>query len=257
MTPYVNIDNPSNHWVGKKPCATLVTWTPRPLETMLHAWEFAKGIKRKEPATREELVSFFRRSITDWIPVGEFVHFTFECHFIPRALLDQMTRHRHWSFFVQSMRVADMSYFAKEGEYFVPDSASVDPNTKYWYDCAMSMAEHAYRKLVDAGVPREDARGVLPLHVQTKLVVGFNLRAFYEGVRKRTCLILQQEYWAPLLNCMRQELVAKVDPELAFIFQPPCDMNNTCITKIEQEERLSGRDPNPPCVKYDAKRNIS
>lgn len=272
-----NLETPSIHNVGPKPKATLLSWTPKPLYTMWYAWEFCKdkdfsskygaplplGWKivdagsRKEP-TREELVSFFRKAIIDWMPISEFVHFTFVCENIPRALMDQMTRHRLWSFFVQSMRVADVgSTFATDDAYFTPDAIAADPDTLGNYNATMHVAQTRYRQLRSAGVPIEDARGVLPLHTNTKMIVGFNLRAFQQAVEKRTCWILQQQYWAPLLVSMRQELVDKVDPELAFIFAPPCELRGKCITAIEQEYRLAGKDPNPPCPKYDPKRGGS
>lgn len=264
-----NLETPSIHKRGPKPTARLVACTPDPLFTVWYAWHFSRDqdftdahgydpdVTRNSRVMRpsdKELEQFFKQAISEWAPVTELVHFTFACSNVPRALLDQMTRHRLWTFFVQSMRVANMADFYLCREFFIPDAVTeVGREAEEMYDDAMKDAAAHYRKLLGVGVPIEDARGVLPLHCNTRLIVGCNMRAFKDAVQKRTCWILQQQYWAPLLASMRNELVMKVHPMMAELFAAPCELpGGKCLTWIEQEYRMRGEDPNPPCPKHPA-----
>lgn len=58
----------------------------------------------------------------------------------------------------------------------------------------MQMIASAYSELRKAGIPAQDARGVLPTNVLTNIIAGGNLRAFADMVGKRLNLRVQDEY---------------------------------------------------------------
>jgi hypothetical protein len=208
---------------------------------------------RRPPLPPEEETEFFQRLIKDWTGIPEMVQFTFTFRVIPEALLGQLARHRFGKLFVRSARVFPAGSFAEEGRYFQPDSCSDrvgNPKAALAYNAAMKAAQDAYAALVDAGVPLEDARGVMPMHALYDMTFTMDLKSLTELVQKRSCLILQQQYWAPLLASMRDELCQKVDSRLSYIFTPPCEFRGACISPMEQELRCQGKDPNEPCPIY-------
>ena len=118
----------------------------------------------------------------------EAVQFTFLIEGVSRAIANQMTRNR-FSFFAQeSLRFAVAEDWAAE----VPLPPSLagqrdeDPAVMMWRR-ALNHAEDSYAALVGAGMPAEEARGVLPLDITTRLHWVVSLRTLLTEAGKRTC----------------------------------------------------------------------
>ncbi len=80
-----------------------------------------------------------------------------------------------------------------EYEFTIPESILEDPFLAYqWYDL-MRDARDLYIKSVQTGVPKEDARFILPQAVRTKIVVTMNLREFKHFLGLRACERAQWE----------------------------------------------------------------
>lgn len=95
---------------------------------------------------------------------------TFEVSGISRACANQFTRHRLASFVQESQRYVD-----------VRGRALVRPPTLSDEDWAKARELYAqavalYEELLARGVPKEDARFVLPIGAETRLVVTANFR---------------------------------------------------------------------------------
>lgn len=168
----------------------------------------------------------------------EHITYTFAIEGVSRALLAQLTRHRHLSFSVQSQRYVRMGSADKIGgfDYVTPPSAQ-DPdrtvdyyesytkwhglkantNAQEIFDDAMTVAQETYDKLRDAGVPPEDARMVLPNAAACNLVMTGNLRTFLDFYAKRRPGNGAQHEIADLAVKIRDEIV-KVDGWLAPYF---------------------------------------
>jgi thymidylate synthase (FAD) len=134
----------------------------------------------------------------------EHLSFTFAIEGVSRALLAQLTRHRvGFSYSVQSQRYVKFGSGDRSGgmEYVIPQTVTEDktadmydfvygtpmsnrPSTDIFAE-AMQMAQQAYDKLREAGVPAEDARAVLPQASACNLVMTANLRAILEFYSKR------------------------------------------------------------------------
>lgn len=159
----------------------------------------------------------------------EHITYTFAVEGVSRALLAQLTRHRHLSFSVQSQRyvrmgsadkIGGMSYVKPtsvtsdkvigEGEFFQTDADEL-------FTEAMTAAQTAYDLLREAGVPPEDARMVLPNAAACNLVMTGNLRTFLDFYAKRRPGNGAQWEIADLAVRIRDEIV-KVDPWLAAYF---------------------------------------
>lgn len=125
----------------------------------------------------------------------EFLDYTFEIQGVSRAFTHQFVRTRTGSYAQQAQRVVDMSGF----EYITPDYL-LDPKTEIEQQClecyqdTMSMISTGYGALVEAGVPKQDARGLLPTNICTNIIAKFNLRTLADLAGKRDNSRAQGEY---------------------------------------------------------------
>ena len=149
--------------------------------------------------------------------VWEHLNFTFHISGVSRALLAQLSRHRHISLSVRSQR-----YCSEEGfGYVTPDVIAKDGIENMVYDEIMEDLRDAYRTLQTDGIPNEDARSVLPNACCTELYMTANARALIEMSRLRLCTRAQKE-----IRELFQELkkgVANVAPMVADLMVPKCE----------------------------------
>ena len=87
-----------------------------------------------------------------------------------RATMAQITRHRLISFDVQSMRYVTM---ANNNNFLVPTGTD---ETSSLYESSYHFAKQYYNLLLDSGVPKEDARMVLPIGTVVNIVASMNAR---------------------------------------------------------------------------------
>ncbi len=123
--------------------------------------------------------------------VLEHVGMTFGVKGMSRACMAQITRHRLVSFDIQSQRYVDFSDLDRD-QFNVPESFVADDVKsregrkeidlskeerleKYWNLVEESLS--FYRDMVDAGVPKEDARMGLPIGTRVNATMSMNLRA--------------------------------------------------------------------------------
>ncbi|WP_433943640.1 FAD-dependent thymidylate synthase [Paenibacillus sp. SN-8-1] len=149
----------------------------------------------------------------------EHITYTFAVEGVSRALLAQLTRHRHLSFSVQSQRYVRMGSADKSGGFDYVTPVSINENAEAYrvYDVAMNELQSVYDELRAAGVPTEDARMVLPNAATCNLVMTGNLRTFLDFYAKRRPGNGAQWEIANLAVHLRDEIV-KVDPWLAPYF---------------------------------------
>ena len=141
-------------------------------------------------AKKETLVDHLMRSGH----YGPFEHptATFAVEGVSRACMAQLTRHRHASFDVMSMRYVDLSGADPHERFTYPNSfedeevvsregvdevtMSAEERTEI-ADDVYRRCKEGYEELVDAGVPKEDARMLLPIGTQVNLTFSMNARA--------------------------------------------------------------------------------
>jgi thymidylate synthase (FAD) len=163
----------------------------------------------------------------------EHITYTFAIEGVSRSLLAQLTRHRQFSFSVQSQRYVKFGSGDKSGgfDYVTPPSLhgkvtdserlrgyDEDSGQSIFthvtatevYDDAMETLQSVYDRLRRAGVPSEDARFVLPNAAACNLVMTANLRAILEFYGKRKRGNGAQWEIAELADHLRAE-VTKVD----------------------------------------------
>ncbi len=135
----------------------------------------------------------------------EHASFTFAAQGVSRALLAQITRHRIASFMVQSQR-----YVKKEAlDYVIPPTIkALGAEAEERYARQMDVCMGFYREWLEAGLPAEDARFVLPNGAETRMVFTMNARELNHFFALRCCGRAQWEIrdlaWTMLGMCLRE-----------------------------------------------------
>lgn len=103
----------------------------------------------------------------------EHASYTFAVDGVSRALTHQLVRHR-----IASFNQQPSSYVKFKGDIPMvkPASVAADPECNRLFDEAAAAVAEAYRALVAAGIPAEDARYLLPNACETKIVITMNVR---------------------------------------------------------------------------------
>ncbi|TCL74301.1 thymidylate synthase (FAD) [Hydrogenispora ethanolica] len=177
-------------------------------------------LEKLTPERMERLLGQLRESGHD-SPI-EHASFSFGIEGVSRALTHQLVRHRIASFSQQSQR------YVKNGDFetIVPPSVARDPGAQAAFTAAMDQIRTAYRELLAAGIPAEDARFVLPNACETKIMVTMNARSLINFLEIRACTRAQWEIRA-LALAMRDEL-RQVAPLLFRLAGPSCETRGYC-----------------------------
>lgn len=152
----------------------------------------------------------------------EHATFTFSIEGVSRALTHQLVRHRIASYSQQSQRYVDENRF----EFIVPPSVAANSAALAEFSGAMEMAAAAYHRLAEMGIPREDARFVLPNACETKIVVSMNARALLNFFAHRICRRAQWE-----IRLLAEAMLDEVRPVAPVLFEvagPSCETEGVC-----------------------------
>jgi len=148
---------------------------------------------------------------------GPFEHAqaTFAVEGVSRSCMAQITRHRHVSFDVQSMRYVSFDDVdpeaVREGELVVTPPSATDPDwigrnqqkasvsdeefeerTEIFKD-TIEQAVESYQELLELGMPPEDARFVLPIGTKVNIVMSMNARMLMHVADMRAAADAQWE----------------------------------------------------------------
>ena len=194
---------------------TLLYHTPDPERAVATAARLCYapvgGRELMETLTDERI----RKVLTTIMASGHFstlehASYTFSVEGVSRALTHQLVRHRLASFNQQSQRYVK---FKEEPQVVRPASVDATPQTAEAFDAAIEACWQAYDALVQAGVPAEDARYVLPNACETKIVVTMNIRELLHFFENRCCNRAQWE-----IRELAWKMLELVRPTAPFIF---------------------------------------
>lgn len=168
--------------------------------------------------------------------VTEHASFSFAISGVSRALTHQLVRHRLASYSQQSQRYVDMNEF----EYVTP--ASMDGRVIVEYDFfrnrngyvpiremfadIMENLRRYYKRMIDAGIPEEDARYILPNATCTNIVVSVNARELRHMAEERMCARAQWEIRELVTKMV--ELAKEVAPTLFEGVGARCEQLGYC-----------------------------
>ncbi len=148
--------------------------------------------------------------------------YTFAVEGISRACSHQLVRHRVASFSQQSQRYIPMKRLRER----VVTPESVKEGSQDSFNGFISQASETYLRLVEGGVPREDARFVLPNAAETSLLMTMDGAALMHFFGLRCCNRAQWEVRALADQLLAQ--VRSVEPEIFSKAGPYCYQLGYC-----------------------------
>ena len=178
------------------------------------------------------------------LSVMEHVSFTFSISGVSRVLTHQLVRHRMASYSQQSQR-----YVKQKTDVVIPYTIKGEYRDKY--EKMIDNIFSFYKEMVDNGIPKEDARYILPNATYTTIVMTMNFRELYHTASLRLCFRAQWE-----IRRMFEEIakeVSKADPFLGGMLVPTCKILGYCpeektcgymptLNELLQKEREKGRE---------------
>lgn len=154
--------------------------TPEPEKVIEKAGRVAHQSFDKE--TPDSHIKFIRMLIKlGHTSVLEHAVASFKISGVSRSLTHQLVRHRIASYTQKSQRYVDESTF----EYVTPDKIKENEVALNLYNNFMNHCKETYKKLKELGIPKEDARFVLPNATKTEIVLTANLREFRHMISLR------------------------------------------------------------------------
>lgn len=192
-----------------------------------------------------------------------------------------------WSAFPNGANRREEINLARDS--FVERYGTDADKARYEWEKALLVSEQAYRKLVDSGIPAEDARGLLPTNITTRIKYNTNLRALLDHIGLRTCTQAQFE-WRGVAMQMMQALQAYGETQryavngakggygeksmvmrrsqwqyeaIASLFSPICYRKGKCTMKASFDRKCSIRERvdqnaaiNRPSTEWDKPRDV-
>ena len=175
----------------------LVKYTPNPEETVANAARLCYSDNYAVDVKVKNVDKFIEKLVAlgHYSPF-EHASFTFAIDGISRACSHQLVRHRVASYSQRSQRYVSENQF----EYVIPKTiealkgGSDGFNGLYdKYQRAMNYIQGFYEWLVLNGIPKEDARYVLPNATCTSIMVTMNARSLMNFFKLRCCNRAQWE----------------------------------------------------------------
>lgn len=168
--------------------------------------------------------------------VFEHATFTFSLEGISRVATHQLVRHRIASYSQRSQRYVDESAF----DYVVPPSVKAKPEAKRLFEEFVEHSREVYKRLVEMGVDREDARFLLPQAVETKIIVTMNARELMHFFTLRCCNRAQWE-----IREVAKKMLSEVKRVAPVLFEDagpaclrgPCSEGEYSCGKAEEVRR--------------------
>ena len=166
--------------------------------------------------------------------VLEHASFTFGIEGISRVTTHQLVRHRIASFSQQSQR------YVSHTERFsavIPPTIANHPEVLARFESQLAALHQAYAEMVEAGIPAEDARYILPNATETKIIVTMNARELLHFFELRCCERAQWEIRAMAVEMLK--LAKSVAPVIFREAGPgcltgPCPEGQFCCGKTTE-----------------------
>ncbi|MGC8940012.1 MAG: FAD-dependent thymidylate synthase [Candidatus Bathyarchaeia archaeon] len=149
--------------------------------------------------------------------VIEHASFTFSIEGVSRSMTHQLVRHRIASYTQQSQRY--VAYDTIE-RFVTPPCIADNAEAKKIFDATLEEISEAYKKLLELGVPKEDARFILPNAAKTNIIVTMNARELRHFFNLRCCNRAQWEIREVAIEMLKQ--AKKAAPALFENAGPTC-----------------------------------
>ena len=152
----------------------------------------------------------------------EHASFTFAIEGISRVASHQLVRHRMASYSQQSQRYVEQS----GARCVVPPTVAANGEANSLFEAQAEAAHDTYEKLVALGIPKEDARFILPHGAETRIVVTMNARELHHFFELRLCRRAQWEIRGLAREMLKE--VRRAAPLLFAAAGPSCVVTGKC-----------------------------
>lgn len=209
-----------------KPKARLIDYTENPERNVAISARLCYS--KKDPSqlmdemSRQEIEELVRKVINmGHTSTLEHTYFYFHIQ-CSRVTSHQLVRQRIGASYSQRSQ----RYVSEEDfDYIVPPTITKNPTAYNIYRKKIEELQMTYQQLLEQGIPKEDARFILPA-IKTNLVVSYNARSLLHFFRLRTCTRAQWEIRTIAKQMLKE--VKKVAPVLFEKAGPPCETDNYC-----------------------------
>ncbi|MDR1966709.1 MAG: FAD-dependent thymidylate synthase [Synergistaceae bacterium] len=188
-----------------------------------------------------EKIRHFLKLLRDAGHLSPFEHasFTYAIEGVSRVATHQLVRHRVASYSQQSQRYVTMG----PPRCVVPPSIEGNAEAVEIFGSQAAEAHSAYERMIALGVPKEDARFILPHGWETSIIVTMNSRELRHFFALRLCRRAQWEIRSVARRML--ELVFAMAPELFDASGPPCVSGgctelNSCGSPFSSTEEVLG-----------------
>ena len=168
----------------------------------------------------------------------EHASYTFAVDGVSRALTHQLVRHRIASFNQQSQRYVK---FTDGVPVVKPGTVAANEEAGRIFDETVDAIEAAYARLLELGVPAEDARYLLPNAAESKIVITMNVRELLHFFSLRCCNRAQWE-----IREMAHRMLELARPTAPYIF---LDAGAGCVRGACPEGKMTCGRPYPKVVR--------
>jgi len=213
---------------------TLINWTTNEIDTVYSAaklctnkldyWEnIVESIKISDKI-KKKLIQIIVES--GHHSVLEHINLTFGISGISRASGRQLLRSRIASFTEKSQRYVEMDDIC----FIKPESISRNSKTNLAFDKLMADIQNMYDEMIELGIPKEDARFILPNATPTDMVITLNFRELMHICSGRLCTKAQWEIRG-VVEAMKEEVEKCLGKFWSDMLVPKCVSLGKCNEK--------------------------
>jgi thymidylate synthase (FAD) len=172
----------------------LLDYTPEPERVVAMAARLCYSASGAEELAEKLSEDKVKEMVRRMVSLGhgstlEHASFTFGIEGVSRVLTHQLVRHRIASYDQQSQRYVNSSQF----EYVIPPSIEHNADMLNGFKETMQSLQKVYDIMIANGIPKEDARFILPNACQTRLICSMNIRTLVHFFSLRLCSRAQWE----------------------------------------------------------------
>lgn len=213
----------------------LISVTPNALDLLLGTKSARMRGQDVSTMTEAEKYDHFRYMLDTIKSPFEFVDYIFDISEVSKNFTHQLVRTRTGAYQQETSRALEITAFdAVRPEAFVRPNYEDMPTEEHWaqaarsdvWDDAMASIDAFYKELIAAGAQLQDARGLMPSNMSTRIQAKFNLRTLSDMAKNRLCTRTQGEYQ----NVYRQmrALVLAEHPWAEPLLQVACVGTGKC-----------------------------
>ena len=214
-----------------EPKITLITWTKDPVkaiasQVMNMSGEMVHNLNEIPESRAEAILQELKK--TGLGGALEMLDLVFQIENVPRSFTHQLVRNRVGATYHQeSLRFTDrIGGF----DYDIGEDILKNPEATVEFKDAMNMIAQAYDTIKGMDISTQDARGVLPIAIATKVGFKVNFKTLIHMSHVRLCH-QSQPHWFKIMKMMKQEIIDKIDPVLGEFLVAACEATGRCEYK--------------------------